>query len=89
MNDKQVYTVRLNEKLKLRGLTSEMIETQAEREGLSINDFIGVCVLSYCKPSDDYKSLLNRILRMSSPDDVKDLEVKLGVKLAEKHGLSY
>lgn len=70
-----------------RGLTYDRVAEAADKSGLTINDFIGECLLAYLEPKDDYKSLLSKILRIDVSDDVKRLESEVIKKLALKNGI--
>lgn len=87
IEQKLIFHVRINESLKRKGLTGAKIEKAAMSLNLSVNDFIGECLLAYLEPKDDYKSLLSKILRIDVFDDVKRLESEVIKKLALKNGI--
>lgn len=87
MSEKRYLNMRISKSWLDRGLTYDRVAEAADRAGLTVNDFIGECLLTYLEPKDDYKSLLSKILRIDVSDDVKRLESEVIKKLALKNGI--
>lgn len=77
MNEKTVFAMRLNRELKLKGLTSEKIIEAARAVDLTINDFLGACVIEHIGKPDDYEYLATRLMRIRNPKVNRETHKKL------------
>ena len=78
--------MRINSRLLEKGLTYDRVVKAAEKQGLSLNDFIGACLLEFLEPKEGYNTLLRKLLKFSNPEVDHELESRFleKVRMREK-----